>query len=134
MYIRKHDQENTTIQKSSLRQIAAKDIDIGFQVAVYHDNKLHWATVHEIKTIADVGAQTLYTMNGRMMIENVLCSNFGNFYPTFGSEAPDTLPYTYFSTHRVLYQMLPYKWTITHLKYINDHLIFPILRLVFKTC
>ena len=133
------------IHLNSLHQLGAKDLKPGMSLVVHHQvrlcarqgperrlkchqDQLHWAKIDSIGTSRNIGAYTLYTMNGRFLVNGVLCSNFGDFYQALGASAPDAWPYAYFSTHRALYRVLPSPSTSLMLKVVNDNLIFPFLR------
>lgn len=110
--------------------VAAKMIRKAQEILIFHQDKMHWAVVESLFETIDAGTHTVYTMNGRIVVDKVLCSNFGDFYSTFGGYiSRDAVPYTYFASHRVLYRLFPYSSTARLLKHFNDYIMLPALAL-----
>ncbi|KAL3673835.1 hypothetical protein V7S43_001523 [Phytophthora oleae] len=74
------------------------------------------------------GAKTVYTMTGNLFVAGVLCSNFGDFYPTLpGQQWRDSVAFKLFAAHRWVFRLLPYPYTAELLRTLTDQLVLPVL-------
>ncbi|KAG6610250.1 putative metal transporter [Phytophthora cinnamomi] len=75
------------------------------------------------------GAKTVYTMTGNLFVAGVLCSNFGDYYPTLpGQQLRDSVAFKLFAPHRAVFRLLPYTRTAELLRVLMDQLLLPVLR------
>lgn len=125
------------------RVMAAKDIHVGMNLIVYESSSNTWSrrAIESIEHTTERGALTLYTMNGRMIVNDVLCSNFGDFYSVplshpWIDDLSDEVPYLYFSTHRFLHYLMPstlHQQNLAFLlRYWNDWIMIPFLKYLFR--
>ncbi|KAG7384239.1 hypothetical protein PHYPSEUDO_002842 [Phytophthora pseudosyringae] len=74
------------------------------------------------------GAKTVYTMTGNLFVAGVLCSNFGDYYPTLpGQQWRDLVAFKLFAAHRAVFRLLPYPRTAELLRTLTDQLVLPAL-------
>ncbi|KAG3108737.1 hypothetical protein PI124_g3949 [Phytophthora idaei] len=74
------------------------------------------------------GAKTVYTMTGNLFVAGVLCSNFGDYYPTLsGQQWRDSVAFKLFAPHRLVFRLLPYPRTAELLSALMDQLVLPVL-------
>lgn len=87
------------------------------------------ARVRQIENVSYRGALTLYTTEGNVFVNGVLCSNFGDFYPVlpWGSGHRDKLAFQLFRVHRWLFAQLPHPATALWLRQAMDTVVLPLV-------
>ncbi|KAE8990182.1 hypothetical protein PF011_g18452 [Phytophthora fragariae] len=85
--------------------------------------------VTKLTHVSQRGAKTLYTMTGNLFVAGVLCSNFGDYYPTLpGQQLRDSVAFKLFAPHRAMFRLLPYLSTAELLRALMDQLLLPALK------
>ncbi|KAE8997199.1 hypothetical protein PR003_g19755 [Phytophthora rubi] len=85
--------------------------------------------VTKLTHVSQRGAKTLYTMTGNLFVAGVLCSNFGDYYPTLpGQQLRDSVAFKLFAPHRAMFRLLPYPSTAELLRALMDQLLLPALK------
>ncbi|RLN51444.1 hypothetical protein BBJ28_00011649 [Nothophytophthora sp. Chile5] len=97
------------------------------------EDALQWrlsiVKVMRLSRVARHGAVTLYTTTGNFFVAGVLCSNFGDYYPTLtGQRRRDRVAFELFAPHRLVFALLPYSRTAELLRVLMNQLVLPTLR------
>ncbi|RLN97666.1 hypothetical protein BBJ28_00011610 [Nothophytophthora sp. Chile5] len=91
--------------------------------------RLSIVKVTRLSRVARHGAVTLYTTTGNFFVAGVLCSNFGDYYPTLaGQRRRDRAAFELFAPHRLVFALLPYPRTAELLRVLMNQLVLPMLR------
>lgn len=118
---------------TDLPQVPARAIKVNNTILVLDSQgeSLVPARVTNLATVSRHGALTLYTMTGSIVVDGVLCSNFGDMYPLLPGHLArrrDLVAWWLFAPHRQLFRMLPFAHTANAMRYVMDALVLPVLR------
>lgn len=109
----------TTVSSSKYANCRAHDVE----------GKLDWQRVTGLTRVTHRSAKTVYTMTGNFFVAGVLCSNFGDYYPTWPRQQwRDQIAFALFAPHRMVYTLVPSPRTATLLRVLMDQLVLPMLR------
>lgn len=124
---------------AGMRQKAARELQTSDTIFVARSADATWpsqqprlvaARVRRVESVSYRGALTLYTTEGNLFVDGVLCSNFGDFYPVmpWGSAGHrDQLAFQLFRVHRWLFAWLPHPTTAQRLRQAMDRVVLPVL-------
>lgn len=123
---------------AGMRQKAARELQTSDTIFVARSAGATWpsqlglvaARVRRIESVSYRGALTLYTTEGNLFVNGVLCSNFGDFYPAmpWGSSGHrDQLAFQLFRAHRWLFARLPHPATAQWLRQAMDQVVLPMV-------
>ncbi|CEG48548.1 Kelch-type beta propeller [Plasmopara halstedii] len=92
-------------------------------------NGVTFAQITKLTRVKHRSAKTVYTMTGNMFVAGILCSNFGDYYPTIpGQQMRDFIAHKLFAPHRLAFRIFPSPRTAALLRVFMDQLVLPILR------